>query len=85
MRVVNTQFMLTNRESSSAIVLFKYLNEMPRSNCIHSVALTGIATVLAAFADFAKGNKRTMRYKTVNTAIAQNMLTQVRREDGLEG
>ena len=46
--------------------------------------LTGIATVMAAFADFSRGAKRTLRYKTVNTAIAQNMLTTVRREDGLE-
>ena len=85
MRVVNTQFMLTNRESSSAIVLFKYLNEMPKANCVRSVALNGIATVMAAFADFSRGVKRTQRYKTLNTAIAENMLTQVRREDGLEG
>ena len=85
MRVVNTQFMLTSRESSSAIVLFKQLSEAKRTVSRRNDVLTGIATVMAAFADFAKGNKRTLRYKTVNTAIAQNMLTQVRREDGLEG
>ena len=85
MRVVNTQFMLTSRGSSSAIVLYKYLNERKTVTAQRYDVLTGIATVLAAFADFAKGNKRTLRYKTVNTAIAQNMLTQVRREDGLEG
>ena len=84
MRVVNTQFMLTERESSSAIVLFKYLNERKNVLAQRYDVLTGIATVLAAFADFSRGAKRTQRYKTVNTALAQNMLTQVRREDGLE-
>lgn len=84
MRVVNTQFMLTERESSSAIVLFKYLNERRSITTTRSEILTGIATVLAAFADFSRGAKRTMRYSNVNTALAQNMLTAVRREDGLE-
>ena len=84
MRVVNTQFMLTERESSAAIVLFKFLNELRRTAALRSEILTGIATVLAAFTDLSRGNKRTMRYKTVNTALAQNMLTKVRREDGLE-
>ena len=85
MRVVNTQFMLTNRESSSAIVLFKFLNETKTVHAQRYEILNGIATVLAAFADFSKGVKRTMRYAKVNTIAAQNMLTQVRREDGLEG
>lgn len=85
MRVVNTQFMLVNRESSSAIVLFKFLNETKTIHAQRVEILTGIATVMAAFADFSKGVKRTLRYKTVNTAAAQNMLTLVRIEDGLEG
>lgn len=84
MRVVNTQFMLTDRESSSAIVLFKYLNERKTVTAQRYDVLTGVATVLTAYTDFSHGAKRTMRYKTVNTALAQNMLTKVRREDGLE-
>lgn len=84
MRVVNTQFMLTDRESSSAIVLFKYLNERKTVTAQRYDVLTGVATVMAAYTDFSRRAKRTMRYKTVNTALAQNMLTKVRREDGLE-
>ena len=40
--------------------------------------------MLTAFADFSKGTKRLRSYKITSTATAQNMLTQVRREDGLE-
>lgn len=85
MRVVNTQFMLTDRESSSAIVLFKYLNERKRVTAQRYDILNGMSTVMLAFADFSNGTKRTRNYKITSTAAAQNMLTSVRREDGLEG
>ena len=84
MRVVNTQFMLTSRESSSAIVLFKYLGEIKHVVNNRSDVLNGLATVMAAFADFSRGVKRTRSYKILDTLAAQNMLTQVRRADGLE-
>ena len=85
MRVVNTQFMLTERESSSAIVLFKYLNEQKITRAERGAALTGMETVIAAYTDFSKGEKRTRAYKITSTARVQNLLTKVRREDGLEG
>ena len=85
MRVVNTQFMMTERESSSAIVLFKYLNEQKITRAERGAALIGLETVMAAYTDFAKGERRTRAYKINSTARVQNMLTKVRREDGLEG
>ena len=85
MRVVNSQFMLTERESSSAIVLFKYLNEQKITRAERGAALVGMETVVAAYTDFSKGEKRTRAYKITSTARVQNMLTKVRREDGLEG
>lgn len=85
MRVVNTQFMLTERESSSAIVLFKYLNEQKITRAERWAALNGMETVISAYTDFSKGEKRTRAYKITSTSRVQNMLTKVRKEDGLEG
>ena len=85
MRVVNTQFMLTERESSSAIVLFKYLNEQKITRAERGAALVGMEIVIAAYTDFSKGEKRTRAYKITSTARVQNMLTKIRKEDGLEG
>lgn len=85
MRVVNSQFMLTERESSSAIVLFKYLNEKRRGDTNRAGILTGIETIIAAFSDFTNGVKRIRSYKINDTMRTQNMLTAVRKADGLEG
>jgi hypothetical protein len=84
MRVVNTQFMLTERESSSAIVLYKWLIGRGGTKTNRYAYLEGIETVLSAYADFVSGTKRTRNYKITNTLRAQNMLTAVRKNDGLE-
>ena len=85
MRVVNTQFMLTERESSSAIVLFKFLCDKLRTNADRASSLIGMETVITAYCDFSNGTKRTRAYKITSTSRVQNMLTGVRKEDGLEG
>lgn len=85
MRVVNTQFMLTDRESSPAIVLYKYLLANKARGGMHNEAIMeSVETVLSAFADFTTGKKRTNAYKISDTTRARNMLTAVRKEDGLE-
>lgn len=85
MRVVNTQFMLTERESSSAIVLYKHLIQTVKTLARHNEAMVNMETVISAYTDFCKGEKRTRFYKITNTSRVQNMLTNVRKEDGLEG
>lgn len=84
MRVVNTQFMLDDRESSSAIVFYKYMLKCDKLFSFKSMCLQNIEIFLYAYSDFINGVQRRKMYNIKNTDNACGFLSAIRKKDGLE-
>lgn len=84
MRIVNTQFSLEFRESTPAIVFYKYIAKDLKYFSTKAATLKNMETFMSAYSDFVNGNKRTRPYKITNTDRIQALLSAVRKEDGLE-
>ena len=83
MEVVNSGFMMDNRESSSAIVLANYLRNDSQTSRSKSKGMLTMQFVLKAFRDFENGIARRNNYRINNVSEIADMLNRVRVEDGL--
>lgn len=84
MRVVNTQFSDKFKESSAAIVFYKYLSQNPIAYKDKKKTFTAMQTFVAAFEDFVNDTPRMRQYKISDTTQVQNLLAKVRKIDGLD-
>ncbi len=80
--VVNSGFQLDDRESSSAIVLAKYIDGL-RSLKNRQAIFRNMEVVLSAYDDFANGIRRRKAYQIKDSARSNQMFKTVREMDGL--
>ena len=84
MEIVNSGFMLTDRASSSAIVLAKFLQSEKHTRRNRINCMTRMQFVANAYRDFCNGVDRRRNYTINNFDEVKNMLKRVRVMDGLE-